>query len=51
MVELLNWGRFFCFINLMMELVLELLVEMVELASRCLGTRMGGCDHGLDRSF
>ena len=28
----------------MMELVLELLVEMVELASRCLGTRMGGCD-------
>lgn len=38
-------------INLLMKLVVELLVEMVELASRCLGTRMGGCDHGLDRSF
>ena len=34
-------------INLLMKLV----VEMVELASRCLGTRMGDCDHGLDRSF
>ena len=39
------------FIKLLINLLMEVVVGLVELASRCLGTRMGDCDHGLDRSF